>query len=232
MGEKIIVKSNISDQVYKQMLKEIINGVWKEGELIPSENVLSGTFGVSRDSVRQSIHKLSALGLLEAKQGKGTYVKRIDISFYMNLLIPSLLLNESDSVAVLEFAKSIQVESTRIACRRATDAQLLKFQDYLDQMKRVTDYDEYFDVDMGYHKYMSLLTDNSLFIKALDIVEVLLREYLRDIVIENGSEMSIDQHEKCYQELIRRNEEAATRIMNEHYDMLISRVKRLIESKK
>ncbi len=219
-----IRKNNVSDQIYQQMMEMIINGTWKEGQMIPSENVLSEEFGVSRDSVRQSIHKLSALGLLKSRQGKGTYVQRVDISFYMNLLVPSLLLNESDSITVLSFAKSIQVESTRLVCRNATQEEILNLHSYLDQMEAEKDYEAYFNEDMGYHKYLSFLTGNVLFIKAMEITAVLLHEYLRDIVAVHGSKRSIEQHMKCYQALLDRDEDRAIRVMGEHYDMLIDRV--------
>ncbi len=216
-----IKKNYVSDQIYQQMMEMIINGTWKEGQMIPSENVLSEEFGVSRDSIRQSIHKLSALGLLKSRQGKGTYVQKMDISFYMNLLVPSLLLNESDSITVLSFTKSIQVESTRLVCRNATQEEISKLHIYLNQA--------YFNEDMGYHKYLSVLTGNVLFIKAMEITEVLLHEYLRDIVAVHGSKRSIEQHMKCYQALLARDEDCAIRVMSEHYDMLIDRVMHFLQ---
>ncbi len=226
-----IKKNNVSDQIYQQMMEMIISGTWKEGQLIPSENMLSEEFGVSRDSVRQAIHKLSALGLLKSRQGKGTYVQRLDIGFYMNLLVPSLLLNENDSITVLEFAKSIQVESVRLVCRNATREQIEKLSIYLEQMEVEKDYELYFEEDMGYHIYLSSLTRNALFIKAMDIIKILLHEYLRDVVAVHGSKRSIEQHEECYRALLDRDEERAIYIMGEHYDMLIDRVTHFLHNK-
>lgn len=46
----------------------------KPGDKIPSENVLCEQFGLSRQTIRHAISKLSEDGLLESRRGSGTYV--------------------------------------------------------------------------------------------------------------------------------------------------------------
>ena len=53
---------------------EIANRTWKEEELIPSENELAATYGISVGSVRKAINGLVQDGILVRKQGKGTFV--------------------------------------------------------------------------------------------------------------------------------------------------------------
>ena len=45
-----ISRESISDQVFGQMKELILEGEWKPGEKIPSENELAQQFGVSRVS--------------------------------------------------------------------------------------------------------------------------------------------------------------------------------------
>ena len=226
MGDQI-KKINISDQVYSSMLENIVTGNWKEGDFIPSENILSDQYGVSRDSVRQAVHKLSALGLVKTRQGKGTYVQKLDMGFYMNLLVPSILLNEGDNVAVFEFAKSIQVESARIACRIATEEQIEKLRSYLNGMEEIKEYEEYLQCDMNYHRCLCEISGNSLFVKAIDIINVLLHEVMKNRIALHGNAVSIAQHTRCYEAILERDEEKATKTMGEHYDFLIREVRML-----
>jgi len=219
-----IEKQNIADIVYHKMLDMIVEGYWKQGEMIPSEAELCGAFSVSRNTIRQAVHRLSALGLLRSHQGKGTYVEKIDTGFYLNLLAPAVFLNEGDSISILEFAKSIQVESVRIVCRKASNNDLVVLNTCLEKMKTADDYDLYFKHDMGYHMYLAKLTSNQLFIKSMEIVERLLNVYLRDIVAFHGSEKSICQHEDCYLAVLARDAKKACEIMEEHYDMLLERM--------
>ena len=69
-----ILRQRVEDIVYEKLLTNIRENVWKSGEKIPSENDLCTLLGVSRVSVRSAIQRLKALGLLEVKHGKGSFV--------------------------------------------------------------------------------------------------------------------------------------------------------------
>ena len=59
----------------KEILKQkILSEEWPVGTLIPTEQELIQTYGVSRTTVREAITELSAEGLLMKRQGKGTIV--------------------------------------------------------------------------------------------------------------------------------------------------------------
>ena len=111
--------------------------------------------------MRQAVQRLSALGIVRSRQGKGTYVEQVDTSFYLNLLIPSLMLSGGDSISILEFTKSIQVECVRIVSQCASDEEIARLSDYLEQMRFAGDYESYFHFDMGYHSYLAQLTGES-----------------------------------------------------------------------
>ncbi len=63
-----------SDMVRKIILDKINSGVYAEGDLIPSDNVLPGELGISRSITREAIASLVREGYLYRVQGKGTYV--------------------------------------------------------------------------------------------------------------------------------------------------------------
>ena len=56
------------------VLEQIHSGVWKEGDLIPGEEALAKTFGLSRMTANRAIRELSDEQVVERKQGSGTYV--------------------------------------------------------------------------------------------------------------------------------------------------------------
>lgn len=71
---KVIRPKSIAGQVNEILRERIRDGVYPPGQRIPSENELSGEFGVSRATVRTVLAKLAVEGLILAKQGDGTYV--------------------------------------------------------------------------------------------------------------------------------------------------------------
>lgn len=219
-----VQRQNVVNMVFDQMLDKIIGGEWPPDSKIPSENELRSSLSVSRDTVREAIKRLGALGLLESKQGKGTFVRKVDVGFYLNLVVPSLFLDEHDSVNILQFMKAIQAESVRFACRKATEKDIHVLEDLLEKMKDSSDYEDYFTYDIGFHCYLSEITQNQMFVKSMDIASKLLHVNLKDIAVIHGSKQSIEQHKGCLEALAGRREEEAVKIMVRHYDMLAIRL--------
>ena len=69
MALKQITRVNIAEKVFEQLRDQILQGTWKEGEKLPSEQELTETLGVSRSSVRQAIRTLADYGMVETRNG-------------------------------------------------------------------------------------------------------------------------------------------------------------------
>ena len=74
-------------QLKRMIVEKIESGDWKPGDRIASENELKNQFGISRNTVQRAIDELVQEGILERKQGRGTFVTRPKIeqsltSFY------------------------------------------------------------------------------------------------------------------------------------------------------
>lgn len=67
-------RQRMGDQLYGQILEQIVSGRLPEGMRLPAEQELCKMFGVSRPVVRQALQRLRADGLVHARQGSGTYV--------------------------------------------------------------------------------------------------------------------------------------------------------------
>ncbi len=61
-------------RLYETLRKHILDGVYKEGDLLPSENELCRLHGMTRPTVRQSLAALAADGFIRKYQGKGSIV--------------------------------------------------------------------------------------------------------------------------------------------------------------
>lgn len=63
--------------LYETLRKHIIEGVYREGDLLPSENELCHIYGMTRPTVRQSLARLAADGYISKHQGKGSIVQML-----------------------------------------------------------------------------------------------------------------------------------------------------------
>jgi GntR family transcriptional regulator len=61
-------------QVYDILVNRVVQGAWRPGESLPSEQSLAKELGVSQGTVRKVLDSLTAEKLLERRQGKGTYI--------------------------------------------------------------------------------------------------------------------------------------------------------------
>lgn len=59
--------------------EEILHGVFAEDDKLPSESELEARFGVSRVTVRLALDDLRKTGLIESRQGKGYFVRRLQV---------------------------------------------------------------------------------------------------------------------------------------------------------
>jgi GntR family transcriptional regulator len=67
-------------QVESQLRRRIASGEWTPGQLIPAEQALCAAYGVSRITVRHALQRLVDRGLLIREQGRGTYVRKSDLT--------------------------------------------------------------------------------------------------------------------------------------------------------
>jgi GntR family histidine utilization transcriptional repressor len=61
-------------QIKEYILAQIQAGVWRAGDLVPSENELVKRFGVARMTVNRAVRELASEGVLTRSQGSGTFV--------------------------------------------------------------------------------------------------------------------------------------------------------------
>jgi DNA-binding GntR family transcriptional regulator len=64
-------------KLYEILRKHIIDGVYREGDLLPSENELCQLYGMTRPTVRQSLSTLATDGYIRKHQGKGSIVHNL-----------------------------------------------------------------------------------------------------------------------------------------------------------
>jgi len=61
-------------RLYEILRKHIVDGVYKEGDLLPSENELCSVYGITRPTVRHALYALVNDGYIRKQQGKGSIV--------------------------------------------------------------------------------------------------------------------------------------------------------------
>lgn len=117
-----IQKTSISEQVYLQLRKQILNGTLPTGAELPSERELAEKLGVNRGAVREAIKRLQQARLVRVRHGGATQVENYEEEGGLELL-PSLM-STSKGQANLEVSLGIVALRKAIAPTVAAHAAL------------------------------------------------------------------------------------------------------------
>jgi GntR family transcriptional repressor for pyruvate dehydrogenase complex len=90
-----VTRRSVPDEVFDQVLSEVVDGGIAAGEPLPSERRLAEVLGVSRPAVREALQRLAQTRLLDVRHGGATTVR--DFRRYAGLdLLPRLLVRGGD----------------------------------------------------------------------------------------------------------------------------------------
>ncbi|MFN8088991.1 MAG: GntR family transcriptional regulator [Mycobacterium sp.] len=91
MALQPVNRRSVPDDVFEQILSDVLSGELQPGESLPSERRLAEVLGVSRPAIREALNRVAAAGLVEVRQGDATTVR--DFRRHAGLdLLPRLML--------------------------------------------------------------------------------------------------------------------------------------------
>lgn len=91
MALQPVNRRSVPEDVFEQIVAEVLSGQMPPGQVLPSERRLAEALQVSRPAVREALKRVSAAGLVEVRQGNATTVR--DFRRHAGLdLLPRLLL--------------------------------------------------------------------------------------------------------------------------------------------
>jgi DNA-binding FadR family transcriptional regulator len=153
-------RTGLVEQVIDQMRQAITTGEWAVGERIPTEPELVSVLGVGRNTVREAVRALAHAGLLEVRQGDGTFVRATsELSGAVRRLCGSQLRE------VLEVRRTLEVEGARLAASARTDAEIEELTALLAARDRALDerqWTQFVDIDAEFHLFVVRCSHNKL----------------------------------------------------------------------
>lgn len=121
-------RSGLVDQVIEQLRAAVTVGEWPVDSRIPPEQELADALGVGRNTVREAVRALAHSGILEVRQGDGTYVRATsEVSGAVRRLCGAELRD------VLQVRRCLEVEGARLAATARTDGDLVELRTLLDR---------------------------------------------------------------------------------------------------
>ena len=123
MALKPVARRLVPEDVFDQLLGEVVDGELAAGDSLPSERRLAEVLGVSRPAVREALQRLSQAQLVEVRHGGSTTVR--DFKKFGGLdLLPRLLVRdgELDPTVGLSILQARQAIAPAVAAHAAESA--------------------------------------------------------------------------------------------------------------
>jgi DNA-binding FadR family transcriptional regulator len=169
-------RTGLIDQVITTLRAEVREGRWPVGSRIPTEPELAELTGTGRNTVREAVQALVHAGLLERRQGSGTYVvadSELGVAVGRRVA-------DARHRDVLEVRRTLEVGAARLAASRRSARDAADLQQLLaDRMaaREAGDLDALVAADLTLHRAIAQASRNPVLAELYD--------YLLDAVAEN-----------------------------------------------
>ncbi|CAH0305355.1 FadR/GntR family transcriptional regulator [Peribacillus frigoritolerans] len=236
MVYKKIKPKKIYEEVSDELYEMIRSGSLKPGEQLDSIQQLAENFQVGRPAIREALSALSSMGLIEIKQGEGTFVKTFDPAIMNHPLSAALLMDQDNIKHLLEVRKILESGTAEVAAKKRTEENLIELKDMLFNMEKVSDDEELSDkADISFHVAVANASQNELLITLMNHVSELMTEKMRDIrrAALYSEEMTLkqlyQQHVRIYDAIVAQDEDGARSAMLFHLQSVEESLDRVIQ---
>ena len=193
----------------------------KPGDPLPSERQMQQQLGISRGPVREALRVLQSIGMIEAKQGKGLFVKEMDPRPMVDAFLSHLTLFDANSFDhLLGLRGVLELGAAELAARQRTEDDLAAMKALLDSMQcRIERQELVLEEDMGFHDALVRATHNPL----LEYLYACLTPFL--LTVRDRGELSeevvigcLTEHTAIYEAVRDQDAGLAIRLMQEHME--------------
>lgn len=222
MEYKRIHAKKIYEEVADSLLDMLKTGELRQGDKLDSVGRLAENFNVSRSTIREALSGLRAMGIVEMRQGEGTYISQFDPSNFSFTAETGLLMNQDDIKELNEVRKILEVGAAKSAAINYNIEDLKPMEEALSEMKQANGHGKIGEqADLDFHLAIANATHNQMLINLIrsvsDTMVISMRETRR--LLYNSEEMMailIKEHELIFEAIQSRQFDLADKSMFNH----------------
>lgn len=223
--EPLKSRGSLGSDIAQALQRLIRDGSFKPGDVLPGQRELAQRFGASLASVREAISVLSAVGLVEARAGKGTIVRSVSeaTSEFEGWL--GVLGSAEEATELVEARKLLEQHSVQQAARKAGPEAAAKLYALLaDMHKAVRDRnpEAYAEADIAFHVGIAEIAGNRVIVRLMRSMHTalfqLFREGVRRAFAEDQISAHFELHKRLTQALTDNNPALALEALTEMLD--------------
>ena len=214
--------SKITQKIIDQIRTAILEGKLKPGDILPPEKELMEQFGVSKQTLRESLRALEHMGLIDVRKGVGggAHIVEVDIEVTKQSLANFLYFQNLSIENLSELRKLLEPHAAEKAAGDISKEDL----DHLERLNHTAreSLDRNFleklsHNEINFHRVIAKNTGNPLLILVLDFVENLLEDFKKVLKPDEAFSRSVlDAHDRIYKAICDKDPEKAATEMYRH----------------
>lgn len=228
MNFKPIQKASATSKVFEALYERIATGEFQPGEKLPPQEELARQLGVSRNTLREAVTQLVAVGLLNSRQGVGTVVEPPDPGGYLTRLHSRFLL---DTFSVREFIEAricIERTAVRLAVERTGEDDILRLRTILEDQRRAVragDAEAFTRQDASFHLAVTELCGNRVLLRFLQTIQDMLHRFIGEVSQLPGAvDDALRFHSRMTEAIAAKDQDLAEKEMVLHLFDVASRI--------
>jgi GntR family transcriptional regulator, transcriptional repressor for pyruvate dehydrogenase complex len=212
-----------------ELVTTIVEGIAKSavppGSKLPPERRLAEVLGVGRSMLREALKSLNLLGLIEIRQGDGTYLSTNRSSLLTRAVGWGVFLNAEHTQQLVDARYFVEAGLARLAAKNRKEKDLVLLRESLALMKAATTPAEFASADTKFHFAIAQAADNDVLSSVLETTRTLLTQWVVRVVGDlEDSSIFIEQHQDIADAIVEGNEEAAEALMRFHITEVTQRL--------
>jgi GntR family transcriptional regulator, transcriptional repressor for pyruvate dehydrogenase complex len=210
-----------TEQVVAHVVSLIERKLLRPGNRLASERELALQVGVSRTSVRAGLRSLAAMGVVQTRQGAGTFITAGPPTLVSEPLRLVASMHGLSLGGLFEVRRVLEAGTASLAAERATSDQIATISDEVTGMySALHDPQLFLDYDLRFHRAVAAAANNPMLGAIIEAVAALFFEERR-ATIEHAHNLTetAEMHRRIYQAIRARDQEAARAAMEEHVQL-------------
>lgn len=214
---RMIERKALYRKVVDQITKLILHNELQPGDQLAPERQLAEELGVSRNAVREAIKALQEKGLLEVKQGAGTFVQSLTSDTVSESFSLYLQTDVNRYIQLMELREIIEVEIAGRLAEHIEPADLEKLWIRIEEMRQLVDSPlEFSRKDVNFHMEFYRATKNEILIVVMQPMMDLLAEAVSASFVAPGSaERSLKGHIELVERIEAGDAQGARRVADQ-----------------
>ena len=218
-------RQNLNDYVAEQIRNKILNRNYTLGVKLPNEYQLAEEYDVCRYTIREAIKRLSATGLVEVYQGKGTFVSGNIPSSYLKNALETMVFEDQEIQEIFVARMAIEQKITSLAAQNATIDDIHFLEKYIHKMEEVLAHNNiaiYNELDLKFHTALAKIAKNKILCYIVKILHDMIRQAIDKAATKRDRLTSFEGHKAILQGIRDHDAEKASSEMLKHLEYCLS----------